>query len=429
MIRQCLPLILASVILPDFSSAQVNESVDPEPFRGLKYQEVILAKLNRVTKRDPDSNLIRELKLLQGFVGLSNDAAAEIERKVKPTFEANRHFEPSIPSQEVLQALVLAAKEAGSDEQLLAEYQEDLQSRLAFEQEMRMQGDVFFINAIVGLRDDQWELVRKASGESYRKHQREYWSLTWYMDSSQVELESLRKVLDVKQNECLDVFGPNTDNEKDVARLLKKFRLVAPMKLRQLDAIVELSEPQKAKLRLAGSTTLTRSSVLQKKRLDLNDKKNWDSLMNGTTNPDLTDNEKLEVTNFKNLRLPMLFDENRWQAFVTSTLTDEQELVWMRFAKRRLQVAFDVQAYRIGNYFSELPLTGKQRRAVHELLKRSVELQENKLKNAFYRVINPNLLPVVATEAEFIAAVGKDNWAKVDPFCARALPVATAPEN
>ncbi|MEM7560856.1 MAG: hypothetical protein AAF394_17170, partial [Planctomycetota bacterium] len=374
--------------------------------------------------RAADANLTRELKLLKGYVGLSVAAADVIKQKVKPTFEENYHFEPSIPSQKVLEALVLAAEEAGCDEKLRAKYQEDLQTRLAFEQEMRMQEDVYFINAIVGLRDDQWELVRKASGEGYRKHQREYWSLTWYMDSSQPEIESLRKVLDAEQNACLDLFGPNTDDEKEAAELLKKFRLVAPMKLRQLDSIVELSESQRAKLRLAGSTTLTRSSMMQKKRLDLNDKKNWDSLMKGIPNPDLTDNEKLEVTNFKNLRLPMLFDENRWQAFVKSTLTDEQQLVWERFAKRRLQAAIDVQAFRIGNYFSELPVTGKQRRAVHELLKRSVELQESKLTNAFYRVINPNLLPVVATEAEFIAAIGEENWDQVDPFCARAMPIS-----
>jgi len=303
MTQYCWLLILIYVTLPEFCFAQVNESVNPEPFRGFMYQEVILSKLNRVTKRAADANLTRELKLLKGFVGLSVAAEEEIKQKVKPTFEENYHFEPSVPSQNVLNALILAAEEAGCDEQLLAKYQEDLQSRLAFEQEMRMQEDVYFVNAIVGLRDDQWELVRKASGESYRKHQREYWSLTWYMDSSPPELESLRKVLDAEQDACLNLFGPNTDDEKDAAELLKKFRLVAPMKLRQLNSIVELRESQKAKLKLAGSTTLTRSSMMQKKRLDLNDKKNWDSLMKGIPNPDLTDNEKLEVTNFKNLRL------------------------------------------------------------------------------------------------------------------------------
>ncbi|MEM7475533.1 MAG: hypothetical protein AAF483_11135 [Planctomycetota bacterium] len=416
-------LIAAYILAAQVSFAQVSER-EAEPDRGFKYKEVVASQLNRVIKSAPDTSLVRELELLQRYVGLSDLARKELKDDLKLIFVETRDSGPCIPSQKVLQELVRAAKKADCDEQLLAQYQADLLSRQEFEQEMRMQQDVYFVDAIVGLREDQWESVRAAAGENYQKHLDEYWALTWYMDSSQEELESLRKVLDANQKACLNAFGPNSQDEMDSVELLQRFRLVAPMKLRQLDSIVKLSDSQKTKLKIAGSTTLTRSSVLQKQRLNLDDKKSWDFFMSGVDSSGLSDNEKLEVTNFSNLRLPMLFAEKRWQAFVDSTLSDSQRLDWQRFADRRLKAAIDVQANRIAHYFSELPLNSEQRRAVHELLKRSIELQENKLKNAFYRLINPNLLPAVITEEEFIEAIGKDNWEKVDPFCARALPIS-----
>ncbi|MEM7558008.1 MAG: hypothetical protein AAF394_02685, partial [Planctomycetota bacterium] len=61
MTQYCWLLILIYITLPELSFAQVNDNAVYEPFRGFKYQEVVLSKLKRVTGRAADANLTREL--------------------------------------------------------------------------------------------------------------------------------------------------------------------------------------------------------------------------------------------------------------------------------------------------------------------------------------------------------------------------------
>ncbi len=102
--------------------------------------------------------------------------------------------------------------------------------------------------------------------------------------------------------------------------------------------------------------------------------------------------------------------------------TEEQFDRWTRFTDRRREAAIDAEAFALGDYLSQLPLTSQQQIAAHNLFKRSIQAKGAKLETVFARMINPNSLPAVTTQREFIAALGEDNWAELDDYAKMVLP-------
>ena len=428
--------MFAWLFLAQIAMAQVIAE-EPVRDREITFLETVEWGLKRGAQEQKATSLSRELAVFQKQTAVTDKAMNAIRKAVQTIFDRTRIVADRIPPSEVLAALIRAAKEVDCDPKLLTNYQKDLRARLAFEEEMTVLQDVYMIDSFVGLTNDQWEQVRKLSAQNYRNHCRSFWIAIWYLHfdhvkrSSKARLEPLRKVLDSQQNEWLEAFAIEWDGELAPAEFNQTVQQIGRMRLRQLDAAVNLSDRQTAKLRVAGMSTLMRNAIRRRRQikadLDLTMTPVVARLMKGGAKfkdtSGLTTNQQFEASNLSGQKLPMLYPENRWLAFVNSTLDEQQKRIWNGFTDRRQRASFNVQAFNIGRrYLSDLPLTGKQWIAVHELLKESVQGQAAGMESCFCTMINPNTLPIVASKAEFISVIGKDNWALLDEYRAEALP-------
>ena len=194
------------------------------------------------------------------------------------------------------------------------------------------------------------------------------------------------------------------------------------MRVRQLDAVVQLSPAQRTKLDFAAKKTIIPTAVARRIKVKDDFRKLAEAF--AEKRPQLLSSaEVFDALFLSSARMPFFFPAERLEKFAATTLSKEQITKWTRFTDRRREAAIDAEAFAFGDYLAQIPLTSEQQIAAHQLLRRSIQAKGTELETAFAVMIDPNRLPAVATEQEFNAAIGEQNWAKLDEFAKLVLPI------
>ncbi len=419
--------VLVCLLNPAIVSARPQK---PANLEKTKAEEVPFAKPGQAKERAKQSEeervvealtkyTNREIDRLRDFTKLDDAAITDLKLGLKPLIAktAKAHpglLQPRIPPSAILDAIAQSAKTAVTDQDALAKYLEDMASRRAFAEQMAMQTYVYYIDSLVGLNNDQWEAVRQAGGQLHRQGDLSPMMLT-YRDHQvpKADLRELIEILTEKQLRDLKKFTPLWRGGREAENLTRGLRDVAEMKVQQLDEIVQLSPAQRQRVAFVSQKTMI-PNVVRRRMIARKILLNFGEIMkNPDDEPLLKEMSITEAMNISTARLPHLFADERWQKFVTATLTDQQAKNWQRFIDQRTDAAIDAQAAKLIRYFSEINLTGSQQLAAHQLFRKAVKSQGAKLENSFSLVTKAGILSVL-TQQEIEETIGKENWPQVD---------------
>ena len=153
-------------------------------------------------------------------------------------------------------SLVESAKQVVGDQKLLVKYREDLDARRTFDTTMAMQSYVYNVDSYVGLSADQWEPVRQICAKLYREGKCRRTCID--SEESSIEREQLSRTLTESQLDYLQRFKPKWTGGEEPENLAPVMREVAEMRVRQVDAVVQLSPQQRTKLQFAAKRTMIR---------------------------------------------------------------------------------------------------------------------------------------------------------------------------
>ena len=284
---------------------------------------------------------------------------------------------------------------------------------------MAMQSYVYHVDSYVGLSDEQWEPIRQICAKLYR--QGDCLRTCIDTENSDAERKQLSETLTESQLGYLQKFKPKWTGGDEPENLAPAMREIAEMRVRQVDAVVQLTPEQRTKLQFAAKRTMIPSAVERKIKIKA-DFKDLAMTLGGMKPKTLTNKEIFDAWNLHGASIPFFFAEHRWEKFIAATLTPDQINKWTRFTDRRREAAIDVEAFNLGDYLAPLPLTSEQQIAAHNLLKRSIQAKGATLESAFATMNNPSSIPAMTTQQEFVAAIGEDNWSKLDDFTKRELP-------
>ena len=317
----------------------------------------------------------------------------------------------------VLIVLVIIYGSANGEENIFKS-RNNLDARGEFELEMAMQTYVYYVDSLVALTSSQWDSVRSAGATLYRKGDLDPVNLR-NRTIPDPELAQLQRILTDAQLTSLKKFAPLWKGGDSVEELTTAFRQVAEMRVRQLDAEVQLSPAQRRNLEFVSKKTIVPNAVARR----IKAKRNLDRFTEAMKRPgelDPAEKERLlskefllEATNMSTAQIPFLFADERWQKFVNSNLNDAQAKKWNKFANRRREAGIDLQAYDMARRISGVNLTAPQQIAIHEIFRKAVRSQGASLGGAFISVRDFDIVASVTTKQKFIEAIGEENWAKL----------------
>lgn len=341
----------------------------------------------------------RELQRLKRATKIGDRAYATLLPKLRPLIaevikEHPELTQPRVPPDRILDAIARLAKENVPDPPLLTKYLEDLETRRLFADSMAMQSYVYYVDSLAGLNSNQWEAVRKAGLRLYRQGDLDLNQLRNRDGVPKPDHQELSKILTKTQLGYLRRFARIWRGQQTADEYTKAFRVVADIKVQQLDAEVQLTQSQRKKLDFVARNTIVPAAV----------------------------ERMMTMRNqYLSSRVAFRFADERWSGFVRSTLSQRQAEIWQRFTDRRREAAVDAQAFAMSWPLWRRNLTGAQKFAVHALFRRAVQSQGVKLDRAFVTVANPRIVGEVTTEQDFIAAIGKEKWSQLDDYTREVL--------
>ena len=355
-IQILLPLFICFV--PTATFPVLTQEKPDQPDQPVEAEEVVdvEADLAQMVADNLKTGVGRELQRLRKMAALSDDEIKKIEAAIAPAVE--RETKRRVPSSFVLdeaappsliKAIAKAAQDLIKEPKRIAPYLTDVKDRMTFFRETCVVGFLSFLDTNAGLTLNQRSAAAEVGGRLFDSGDIAPLSFEMGLSNPKVIVGALKNVLAKEQLEDLQILregeeafgatiivlgGPGGEKkasyEERKAEVAEKLRRIAGLRIRQLDADLELSAKQKRRLELFSKSIVGKLSTRRVDAVDLMDSINFEVQTE-------LDSAMEAAIRDSSVSLPELFVEERyeWDKRVSAALTDSQKVKWNQICKQR----------------------------------------------------------------------------------------------
>ena len=388
---------------------------------------LLLYQANAFAQHAPQV-VVHELELAKRFGGLTDEQAEAIVLELKPIIreEYEKTREADLDFHDLEAALIRHAQQAIKntldDRQKFRRYKDELEKRRQAQREAVAKSFVLRVDDWVGLPSDQWAAVESLGGRLYDESiVNDPFSLIYLLEleaKDHVGKYDLASVLSEQQFVCYRErvnLEPawftaqsvrETSREEREEQLTKMLYHVGHTRIDLLDAELQLSDSQRAKLEVALKGY---AAPLVEKKLDAEyEYREWlDAIDQGVVLTITTE----EVQDLAKDYAGSLFylEHPTWAQHVEKVLSEQQREVWKTITDARLADVRFVAGYSVTEILTKgMVLSTEEHANFRKLISERLNIKAGVMKAVWSPDRSHALVDIPADD--FIQIVGNENW-------------------